>query len=149
MICTRKNPPLRPLCMVDKRLIWIKISGFPLCAWGSNAFKKVAGLFGKFLFFEVEQIAAMCKGRVRISTKSLHPVSEKNINIVDESLDISSNKDENDIEKVVDTFDENSINDLDDVFINLNNDKEGEGNNAESPNAGVVKTSQEVLQSPM
>ncbi|PWA95558.1 RNA-directed DNA polymerase, eukaryota, Reverse transcriptase zinc-binding domain protein [Artemisia annua] len=66
-----------PSFKVDECMIWVEISGLPLCAWGSNAFKKIACMFGKFMFFEVDQSAAMSMGRVCISTKSQKFVSER------------------------------------------------------------------------
>ncbi|GJV27297.1 hypothetical protein Tco_1383745 [Tanacetum coccineum] len=75
-----------PSFKVDEHMIWIKISGLPLCAWGSNAFKKVACLFRKFMFFEVEESTTMSLGTWSIS-------------ISDNSLDFSSCGDFNDRDK--------------------------------------------------
>ncbi|GJW50326.1 hypothetical protein Tco_0091677 [Tanacetum coccineum] len=65
-----------PSFKVDERMIWIKISGLPLCAWGSNSYKKIALLFGKLKFFEDEESTAMSLGRVCISTRSYKQISD-------------------------------------------------------------------------
>ncbi|GJS56778.1 RNA-directed DNA polymerase, eukaryota, reverse transcriptase zinc-binding domain protein [Tanacetum coccineum] len=91
----------------DERMILIEIHGLPLCAWGSNAYKKAADMFGKFMFFEAEESKEMSSGTW-------------NINIVDETFDSSDNIDVNGIEKVEDFVDESSLTDLNDLKETLN-----------------------------
>ncbi|GJS68694.1 RNA-directed DNA polymerase, eukaryota [Tanacetum coccineum] len=118
--------------------------GYALCAWGSNAFKKVASLFGKFVFFEAEDSIAMSAGRMSIATKSHKHVSEKvlvevhgehfevhvqeistwSVNIFENSRDTSSNIDVNEVVKdaeVANSVEDDSIDDLNDLNENLNN----------------------------
>ncbi|GJV12046.1 RNA-directed DNA polymerase, eukaryota, reverse transcriptase zinc-binding domain protein [Tanacetum coccineum] len=61
---------------VDERMVWVEISGLPLCAWGSNAFKKVASSVGRFMFFENDNSEAMSLGRVCVATRQKSFISE-------------------------------------------------------------------------
>lgn len=69
--------PISKNFIVDERFVWVEITGLPLCAWGSNGFKKVASSFGKFLFFENERSTAMCLGRVCLATRHMRFISEE------------------------------------------------------------------------
>ncbi|GJT89279.1 hypothetical protein Tco_1070996 [Tanacetum coccineum] len=57
-------------------MVWVAISGLPICACGSNAYKKVASTVGKFMFFENDNSASMSLGRVCVATKHKSLVSE-------------------------------------------------------------------------
>ncbi|GJR37128.1 hypothetical protein Tco_1212812 [Tanacetum coccineum] len=61
---------------VDERMVWVAISVLPICACGSNAYKKVASTVGKFMFFENDNSASMSLGRVCVATKQKSLVSE-------------------------------------------------------------------------
>nr|GEX83458.1 hypothetical protein [Tanacetum cinerariifolium] len=61
---------------VDEIMVWVEISGLPLYARGSNAFKKVGDSVSKFMFFEDDRSKAMSMGRVCITTKQLEFISE-------------------------------------------------------------------------
>ncbi|XP_071728257.1 uncharacterized protein [Rutidosis leptorrhynchoides] len=61
--------------IVDERIVWIEITGLPMCAWGTNAFKKVASAFGRFLFFEANIKVPISSGRVCIATYDNNPIS--------------------------------------------------------------------------
>ncbi|GJZ32560.1 hypothetical protein Tco_0577996 [Tanacetum coccineum] len=138
--------PTSPSFKVDERLIWVEINGLPLCAWGSNAFKKVAGMVGKFTFFEAEESTTISSGRICISTRShkfvlekvhveahgeifevhVHELGTSSINITDDSIDTSSHIYVNEIEKVADSVEENSVDDLNDMNDNLNETAHGD-----------------------
>ncbi|GJV01915.1 RNA-directed DNA polymerase, eukaryota, reverse transcriptase zinc-binding domain protein, partial [Tanacetum coccineum] len=68
--------PVSKNFFMDERMVWVKISGLPLCAWGSNAYKKVASTVGKFMFFENDNSASMSLGRVCVATKQKSIISE-------------------------------------------------------------------------
>ncbi|GJT72599.1 hypothetical protein Tco_1031885 [Tanacetum coccineum] len=96
-----------PSFKADEHMTWIEIYGFPLCAWGSNTYTKLADMFSKFMFFEAEESMEMSLGTW-------------NINIVDETLDSSDNSDVNVMEKVEDCVDKNSLADLNDLKETIN-----------------------------
>nr|GEU98798.1 retrovirus-related Pol polyprotein from transposon TNT 1-94 [Tanacetum cinerariifolium] len=82
-----------PSFVVDERVIWIEVSGLPLCAWGSSAFKKIANLFGNFNFFDDDVEDSMCMGRACITTKIQSLISEKSDDDHDMEEHRSTNED--------------------------------------------------------
>ncbi|GJW42178.1 RNA-directed DNA polymerase, eukaryota [Tanacetum coccineum] len=118
-----------------------KVDELPLCAWGSNAYKKIACSFGKFLFFEKEDSSALSSGRVYISTKShrlifenvqveinkeLFEATVQEINswctkINDDYIDTSSNGKLKDFDISSESIDDHSVDDLEHIQTNLNN----------------------------
>ncbi|GJR99062.1 RNA-directed DNA polymerase, eukaryota [Tanacetum coccineum] len=80
---------------VDERMVWVKISRLPLCAWGSNAYKKVASSVGKFMFFENDSSTAMSLGRVCVATRQKSLISEVvQVTIHGVEYDVQSDKEE-------------------------------------------------------
>nr|GEZ01087.1 cytochrome P450 [Tanacetum cinerariifolium] len=68
---------------VDERIMWVELDGLPLSAWTSNAFKKVAGIWGDPLFVDAGQNESLANGRVCIKTKiheSIYDVCSVSIN---------------------------------------------------------------------
>ncbi|GKC16879.1 RNA-directed DNA polymerase, eukaryota, partial [Tanacetum coccineum] len=122
---------------VDERIIWIEISGLPLCAWGSNAYKKIACSFGKFLFFEKEDSSALSSGRVCISSKFhglIYEIVQVKINnklfeatfqeifswcikITDDYIDENIKE----VDSSSESIDDHSVDDLEYIQTNLNN----------------------------
>ncbi|GJX12855.1 RNA-directed DNA polymerase, eukaryota, reverse transcriptase zinc-binding domain protein [Tanacetum coccineum] len=110
-----------PAFKVDERMVWIEIIGLPLCAWGSNAFKKVASLFGKFKFFDLEVEDCMSMGRSCIATKVATPISEKvNVSIHGENFQVCV--------KEIGTWSIHISNDLE----SINSDEGGDANKCRS-----------------
>ncbi|GKD49514.1 hypothetical protein Tco_1278490 [Tanacetum coccineum] len=120
---------------VDECIIWIEVSGLPLCAWGSNAYKKIAESFGKFLFFDKEESRVLSTGRVCISTKSQQLIYENvqadlnnglyealvqeigswHIKINDDYIDTSSNGKARDLDNESEHIDEQLVDDLEQI----------------------------------
>ncbi|GJZ76721.1 hypothetical protein Tco_0641393 [Tanacetum coccineum] len=134
-----------PSFRVDERMIWLEISDLPHCAWGSNSYKKIASLFGKFKFFEDEE-TSMSLGKVCISTKSIQRISdtikvEMEANHLDKD-DTSVEDKEND-----------DLDDIDGILKDLDNDTKNEENIFVSPNDVVPdqmikQVEEEILKQP-
>nr|GFC05943.1 RNA-directed DNA polymerase, eukaryota [Tanacetum cinerariifolium] len=136
-------------------MIWLEISGLPLCAWGSNSCKKITSLFGKFKFFKDEE-TSMSLGKVCISTKSIKQISVTikvevngelfdvnvleigtwNTNITDTASDVSSQMVANHLDKDDTSVEDKENDDLDDkdgILKDLDNDAKNEKNVFVSP----------------
>ncbi|GJY55674.1 hypothetical protein Tco_0454789 [Tanacetum coccineum] len=110
-----KRAPM-PNFKIDERILWIEVSGLPLCAWGSMAYKNIASSFGKFsLFFEKEESTALSSGvDFYISTKS-HNSSRLivQVDIKNESFE--------EVDHVSESNDEQPIDDFEILQTKLNN----------------------------
>ncbi|PWA62537.1 hypothetical protein CTI12_AA363060 [Artemisia annua] len=86
-----------PSFIIDERLIWIEINGLPLCAWGSNALKKVTiVIHGKIFNVHVKEV-----GSWSTSITNDFECSEAEDKIGEEESH-SSNEEENSIEALDD-----------------------------------------------
>ncbi|PWA93439.1 hypothetical protein CTI12_AA070330 [Artemisia annua] len=61
---------------VDEKLVWLEITGLPLHAWTTNAFKKIASVWGEPMFVDEDTNENMATGRVCIKTKVSGAISE-------------------------------------------------------------------------
>ncbi|GKE63535.1 hypothetical protein Tco_1513902, partial [Tanacetum coccineum] len=49
--------------VTDERVVWIDIVGVPLCAWTSDAFKKIGTLWGESLFVDIDKGESLAHGK--------------------------------------------------------------------------------------
>nr|GEX62299.1 RNA-directed DNA polymerase, eukaryota [Tanacetum cinerariifolium] len=107
---------------------------------GSNAYKKMASSFRKFLFFEKEESTALSSGRICISTISHQLISEiiqVDINneifeasvqeirswstqLKDDYTDLSSNHEYKDVDHVSESIDDQQVDDIEIIQSSLN-----------------------------
>ncbi|GJZ12620.1 hypothetical protein Tco_0547850 [Tanacetum coccineum] len=116
-----------PNFKIEERILWIEVSGLPLCAWGSMAYKKIASSFRKFLFFEKEESTPLSSGRLCISTKS-HPLIPETVqvDIKNESFEVSIQEIGSWSTKIKDDYNDiSSDHDLKEVdYVSESNDKQ-------------------------
>ncbi|GJU72569.1 RNA-directed DNA polymerase, eukaryota [Tanacetum coccineum] len=64
------------LIPVSSLIVWLEITGLPLHAWTTNAFKKVSFVWGEPMFVDEDPNENMATGRVCIKTKVSGVISE-------------------------------------------------------------------------
>nr|GEV37041.1 paired amphipathic helix protein Sin3-like 2 isoform X3 [Tanacetum cinerariifolium] len=70
------NLPIDKDFVSDERVVWIDIVGVPLCAWTSNAFKKISTLWGERLFVDLDKEESLTHGKVCVLTKLMSKIQE-------------------------------------------------------------------------
>ncbi|PWA70291.1 hypothetical protein CTI12_AA290280 [Artemisia annua] len=124
------NPVMRNI-VVDERMVWIEIEGLPLCAWGSEALKKIGRVFGTFMFFDNDSGENVSCGRLCIRTSHKSIISEM-INVVVAgvsymvrihevgiwSIDIQKQNEESDSNLSMDESEEVDMQDDLDMYVN-------------------------------
>lgn len=60
--------PVSKTSVVRERMVWLEVQGFPLCAWTSTTFKKVASLYGKVMFLDDDLEEQKSCGRVCVNS---------------------------------------------------------------------------------
>nr|GEZ69579.1 RNA-directed DNA polymerase, eukaryota, reverse transcriptase zinc-binding domain protein [Tanacetum cinerariifolium] len=88
-----------PSFVVDERMIWMEISNLPLCAWGSSACKKVANLFGKFQFFDLEVKYCMSIGALDSTECSSSDAFFPSIHIAEDNESLNTEDGLDDVSK--------------------------------------------------
>ncbi|GJQ94806.1 hypothetical protein Tco_0005945 [Tanacetum coccineum] len=124
-----------PNFKINERILWIKVSGLPLCAWGLMAYKKIASSFGKFLFFEKEESTALSLGRLCISTKSHQLISESvQVDIKNESFEEVDHVSESNDEQPIDDFEilQTKLNNMDEQAFDSELGTEGDKKDGEN-----------------
>nr|GEY64677.1 hypothetical protein [Tanacetum cinerariifolium] len=108
---------------IDERIFGIEISGLPLCAWGSNAYKKIACKFGKFLFFDKEDSSALSSVELNkeLFEATVQEIGYWSIKINDDYLDTSSNDIIKELDISSESIDDHTVDDLEHIQANLNN----------------------------
>nr|GEW35019.1 RNA-directed DNA polymerase, eukaryota, reverse transcriptase zinc-binding domain protein [Tanacetum cinerariifolium] len=74
--------PIQKNFVIDERMIRIDIQGLPLCALGSAACKRVATMFSKFMFFEIDNAENFSTCRLCIATNQKKIISNEEVSVM-------------------------------------------------------------------
>ncbi|PWA66147.1 hypothetical protein CTI12_AA331330 [Artemisia annua] len=147
------NPVMRNF-VVDERMVWIEIEGLPLCAWSSEALKKIGRLWGTFMFFDDDSGENVSCGRLCIRTSHKSIISEVIKVVVAEvsyivrvrevgvwSTDIKKQNEESDSNLSVDGSEELDMEDDLDMYVKENNQAEPQ---KEEASVNCKETTQDI-----
>ncbi|GJY12150.1 hypothetical protein Tco_0381459 [Tanacetum coccineum] len=138
VVLSNKRAPM-PNFKIDERILWIEVSGLPLCAWGSMAYKKIASTLGNscslrrknpqhlvrvdfaYLPNHINSLSELFKSTSRMSLLSAQKIGSWSTKIKDDYNDISSNHDLKEVDHVSESNDEQPIDDFEILQTKLNN----------------------------